>query len=74
MEWITMQRTISASDSRGWDIYIMNVDLDNWIVPDTLNALNPIGQEKLKLSYYCGPCESDNNYLVDGVVLGINSF
>jgi hypothetical protein len=74
MNWITMQRTMSATDQIGWDIHIMDVTLDSWHVPDTLNATAITGNEQLNLSYYKGPWQSDNNYLVDGTVLGDNSF
>lgn len=74
MEWIQMQRTISATDPIGWDILISDVFLDTWSVPDTLYATSWSGEEHLALSYYSGPHISDNNYLVDGVVLGDSSF
>ena len=74
MEWLTMQRTVSASDDKGWSILIGDVILDSWVVPDTLDASSLFDQENLDLSYYSGPWVSDNNYLVDGVVLGDSSF
>lgn len=74
MSMITMQRTVSETDGRGWYIYINNVTLDSWQIPDTLDASQYSYNENLRLSYYSGPHESENNYLVDNVVLGDNSF
>jgi|GEM_PF-5851649 len=74
MNNITMQRTISSTDERGWDIEISDVTLDTWQIPDTLNASSLFDQENLQLSYYSGPWQSDNNWMLDGVVMGDNSF
>jgi hypothetical protein len=74
MNAIQMQRTTSATSDIGWDIHIDQVTLDSWTIPDTLDASYPSGQPHLDLSYYSGTWQSDNNWLVDGVVLGDNSF
>lgn len=74
MHMITMQRTVSETDGRGWYMNIDNVNLDNWQVPDTLDASQLSDKENLRLSYYSGVHESENNFLVDNVVLGNNSF
>lgn len=74
MERITMQRTMAAANPIGWNIIISQVLLDSWSIPDTLDASDYFSEEHLDLSFYTGNWESDNNYLVDGVVLGDNSF
>jgi len=74
MEMLVMQRTGSASDDKGWSILISDLLLDSWVLPDTLDASSLFDQENLDLSYYKGAWNSDNNYLVDGVVLGDDSF
>ena len=74
MQWLTMQRTMSGSDDRGWSILVSDLMLDSWVLPDTLDASGLFDQENLDLSYYSGTWSSDNNYLVDGVVLGDDSF
>ncbi len=74
MERLTMQRTMSASNPIGWDIMITQLLLDSWVLPDTLDASDYFSDEHLNLSFYTGNWESDNNYLMDGVVLGDNSF
>jgi len=71
---IYMERTVSDTDRRGWCIKIEDVDLDNWQIPDTLDASALFYQENLDLSYYSGPWQSDNNFSVDGTVLGYDSF
>ncbi len=74
MQIITMQRTVSDTDQKGWAIHIRNVDYNNWQLPDTLDASDYSNQIQLDLSYYTGNHVSENNYLIDGVVLGENSF
>jgi len=74
MGWIKMERHMSASNPTGWNIIIQDVMLDSWVIPDTLDASSLFDQENLQLSFYDGPWQSDNNYLVDGVVLGDDSF
>ena len=55
MEWITMQRTMSATNPIGWDILITQVKLDSWTVPDTLDASSFFDNENLQLSFYMCP-------------------
>jgi len=78
-DWIVMKRTVSATDNKGWDILIEGSDLDNWQLPDTIGPSGYSGEIDLDLSYYVGngvngSSYSDNNFIVDNVVLGENSF
>ncbi len=75
MNSINMERSKSASDPSGWNINIYDVNLDELQIPDTLMASGSIhGSGELELSYYTGIRESDNNYTVDDVILGDESF
>lgn len=73
MNWIRMYRNTAANNPIGWDILIDNVTLSSWQVPDTLDASTYSYNENLQLSYYKGPHQSSNNYLVDAA-LGDSSF
>ena len=75
MELIDMERTVSASDLRGWNIHVYDVNLDTWQLPDTIDASSMFGNESMQVSFYTGgEWGSDNHYLSDGVVMGNNSF
>jgi len=72
---ISMQRIVSDEDQRGWDIYIIDVELDNWQVPDTLDASRPNDQTQIQVFYYSGIHSfSDKTYKVDPIALGNSSF
>ncbi len=75
MQMIDIERTLSSTDLRGWNINIYEVDLDNWQLPDTIDASAMFGNEHMEVSFYTGgEWSSDNHYMSDGVVMGYNSF
>lgn len=75
MQWMDIERTVSATDLRGWNIHVYDVDLDTWQLPDTIDASAMFGNEHMQVSFYTGgEWGSDNHFLSDGVVMGDNSF
>lgn len=71
---ISMQRIFSDDNPKGWSIYIFDVEMDRWQVPDTLDASQPDGQVHIQMDYFSGFHATDNTYNVAPVALGNNSF